>query len=417
MKKIKLAYLAPEIPALSATFVYNEIFQLEQQGYSVVPFSVHLPGVSVADNKLADLEANVFCLYTEKKRVVLKENVLFLLKHPFRYLMMLKMLLSDMFKVGILSRTARGLVFRFLYSVILAKQLLKTGVQHIHVHFAHVPADIGMYAASLTGISFSVTAHANDLFERGWLLAEKVNRAQFFVTISEYNREFLRQQGCDVDRVVVVHCGVDVEEFQSREKTDLSGVPKIGFIGRLVEKKGTEDLLFAVHELKKQGIGFKLFIAGSGPLERHLKELAVKLDLYDQDVSFLGAIAHADVAGFLKELDVFVLPCVKDVSGDMDGIPVVLMEAMLSGVAVVSTRLSGIPELVIDQETGLLVEPGNRIELAKAIHTVIENKALAKQLNLNAISKVKKEFNLKSNVVQLSELFNKILFLNKHYTR
>jgi colanic acid/amylovoran biosynthesis glycosyltransferase len=410
MKKIKLAYLAPEIPALSATFVYNEIFQLEQQGYSIVPFSVHQAGVFMLDKKLADLKASVFNLYAQKKYVVLKENVLFLLKHPLRYLITLKMLLSDIFKVGILSRTARGLAFRFFYSVVLARQLLEHGVQHIHVHFAHVPADIAMYAASLSDISFSVTAHANDLFERAWLLAEKVNRAKFFVTISEFNREFLRQHGCDVDGISVVRCGVDVEEFKGREKIDFSDVLKIGFIGRLVEKKGTEDLLFAVHELKKQGIAFNLFIAGTGPLEHHLRELAIRLELSEQELSFLGAIAHSDVADFLKGLDLFVLPCIQDDRGDMDGIPIVLMEAMLSGVVVVSTRLSGIPELVINNKTGLLVEPGDRMALAKAIQTIHENKALAQQLKTKAIAKIKKEFNLKDNVLQLSRMFN---YINK----
>jgi colanic acid/amylovoran biosynthesis glycosyltransferase len=407
MKKIKLAYLAPEIPALSATFVYNEIFQLEQLGYAVVPFSVHRPSVPAVGNKLADLEASVFHLYAQKKHVVLKENVLFFLKHPLRYLNTLKMLLSDMFKVGVLSRTAMGLAFRFFYSVILAKQILKTGVQHIHVHFAHVPADIAMYAAFLSGISFSVTAHANDLFERAWLLAEKVNRAKFFVTISEFNREFLRRQGCNVGQIVVVRCGVDVEHFNRQKKSGLSDVPRIGFIGRLVEKKGADDLLGAAKELKKLGINFKLVIAGSGPLEGYLAELARELGLSDDCVSFAGAIAHSAIPEFLNGLDVFVLPCKKDNAGDMDGIPVVLMEAMLSGVSVISTHLSGIPELVVDRETGLLVEPGNKIQLANAIQALIEDEALTKQLTINAISKVKKEFNLKDNATQLAKLFQK----------
>jgi colanic acid/amylovoran biosynthesis glycosyltransferase len=409
MKKINLAYLAPEIPALSATFVYNEILQLEELGFSVLPFSVHRPDVVAKDKKLNALTSRVVYLYANSKFTLVLENLRYAAKHPLRYLKTLCMLFSDARKVGFLSHTALGLVFRFFYSVILAQNLIQKQIQHLHVHFAHIPADIAMYAAALSDISFSVTAHANDLFERGWLLPEKVERATFFATISDYNREFLQLQGCDIDRVVVVRCGVDVEQFQSRKKSDSSDVPKIGFIGRLVEKKGAEDLLFAAYELKKQGIGFNLLLAGSGPLEGHLKALAVKLDLSDQDVSFLGAIAHTDVADFLKQLDVFVLPCVKDVNGDMDGIPVVLMEAMLCGVAVISTQLSGIPELVIDNETGLLVEPHDRIELAQAIQTIISNKTLAQQLNLKAIAKVKKEFNLQDNVLQLSKLFKKAI--------
>lgn len=409
MTNINLAYLAPEIPALSATFVYNEILQLERLGFSILPFSVHQPAVFAQDKKLEKLVSKVVHLYATPKVVVIKENVFYLIKHPARYLKTLRNLFCDMRKVGLWTHTALGLGFRFFYSVVLAQHIIRKQIQHLHVHFAHIPADIAMYAAALSDISFSVTAHANDLFERGWLLPEKVERATFFATISDYNREFLQLQGCDIDRVVVVRCGVDVEQFQSRKKSDSSDVPKIGFIGRLVEKKGAEDLLFAACELKKQGISFNLLLAGSGPLEGYLKELAVKLELSGQDVSFLGAIAHTDVADFLKQLDVFILPCVKDVNGDMDGIPVVLMEAMLCGVAVISTKLSGIPELVIDKETGLLVEPHDRIELAQAIQAIISNKTLAQQLNLKAIAKVKKEFNLQDNVLQLSRLFKKAI--------
>jgi colanic acid/amylovoran biosynthesis glycosyltransferase len=409
MPNINLAYLAPEIPALSATFVYNEILELEKLGFSVLPISVHQPAVFAQDKKLDNLVSKVIHLYATPKTLLIQENVRYLIQHPVRYLKTLSMLFCDMRKVGLLTHTSLGLGFRFFYSVVLAQHITKNNIQHIHVHFAHIPADIAMYAAALSNLSFSVTAHANDLFERGWLLPEKVNRAKFFATISEYNREFLRLQGCDISRVVVVRCGVDVEQFQSREKTNSSAVPKIGFIGRLVEKKGVEDMLFAACELKKQGVGFKLLLAGSGPLLNHLTKLAVKLDLSEQDIVFLGAIAHADVADFLKQLDVFVLPCVKDVNGDMDGIPVVLMEAMLCGVAVISTQLSGIPELVIDKETGLLVEPHNTVELAQAIQAIISNSTLAQQLNTMAIAKVKKEFNLQDNVLQLSKLFKQAI--------
>jgi glycosyltransferase involved in cell wall biosynthesis len=405
---MKIAYLAPELPALSATFVYNEIIQLEKTGMRVIPFSVHRPNGTINDPVVKNLKKRVNYLYERSKVMILKSHLRLFFRFPYRYFVVLKLLFSDVLQLGLLSRTSLGLFYRFFHAVGLADDLIKHKCEHLHVHFAHVPTDIAMYAARMAGIGYSVTSHANDLFERGWLLEQKVERSVFFGTISEFNKHFLVGENVNVEKIEILRCGVDLEQFSRRQTEAVSSPIKLGMVGRLVEKKGVDSLIKAMALLKGMEVGATVLIAGSGPLEGELKELAISLSLSDEDIQFLGPLPHNEVANFIADLDIFVLPCQKDENGDMDGIPVVLMEAMLSGVPVISTSISGIPELVIDGETGMLVNPSDSEALAKAILDMISDDALRKVLVEKAVLKVKNEFSLVSNVGRLSRLFNAI---------
>jgi glycosyltransferase involved in cell wall biosynthesis len=264
-----------------------------------------------------------------------------------------------------------------------------------------------MNAASMAGIGYSVTSHANDLFERGWLLEEKVERSVFFGTISGFNKQFLAEKKVNLGKVKILRCGVDIEQFSTREIGTISCPIKLGMVGRLVEKKGVGTLIKAMALIKAKNIDANILIAGSGPLEAELKELADKLSL-SNDIQFLGPLPHKEVASFISDLDIFILPCQKDENGDMDGIPVVLMEAMLSGVPVISTSISGIPELIVDGETGILIKPSDKQALANAILTMASDDILRKELVEKAVLKVKNEFSLVSNVDKLSSLFNAV---------
>jgi glycosyltransferase involved in cell wall biosynthesis len=175
-------------------------------------------------------------------------------------------------------------------------------------------------------------------------------------------------------------------------------------VGRLVEKKGVDILIRSVALLKQRGYDMRLTIGGSGPLDGELKLLARTLGL-DDEVLFLGALPHSEVADYIKGLDVFTLSCKKDKQGDMDGIPVVLMEAMLAGVPVISTQISGIPELVINNDTGLCVAPSNEVVLAEAIAEIVNKRGLAKLMVKQAIKRVNDQFSLVKYVFSLNELF------------
>lgn len=406
---MKIAYLAPELPALSATFVYNEILQLEALDVQVVPFSVHPPSSVVNEQRVESLAKRTINLYAQSKFKVLKDNLCCLLKRPSCYFKTLLMLGCDVWQVGVFSRIGLGLVYRFFFASSLARQLLANDCDHLHVHFAHIPTDIAMYASSLSSVPFSITAHANDIYERAWLLKEKVDRSAFFATISEFNKRYLEDKGVDSSKISIVRCGVEPTQFSKRVETLEQKNPRVGAIGRLVEKKGFDTLIRAVAILKAQGVVVELQIAGSGPLFEQLQALALSLGLNAQYVTFLGALPHVEVASFIKSLDAFVLPCKQDENGDIDGIPVVLMEAMLSGVPVISSELSGIPELIVHKETGLLVSPANEQELADTILTLISTPALKNDMINYAISKVKREFSLKSNVNRLKGMFVQVM--------
>ena len=399
-----IAYLAPEIPALSATFVYNEILALETMGFTIVPLSVHVPAARATEGQLQDLAARTDYLYQRSLFKILGQNIEMMIKQPGRYLKTLGTAIGDALRVGITTRVGLGLLYRFGMAACVAAELVRQRCRHLHAHFAHVPTDIAMYAARMAGISFSFTAHANDLFERGWLLAEKVGRARFAATISQFNRQFMIAQGADGSKIQVVHCGVDAGAFEPREAKALEATPLIGTLGRMVEKKGFDVLVSACKILIDRGQAFHLTIAGNGPLRKAITDRIHELNLASA-VSLPGALPHAAVPDWLRRLDLFVLPCRQDRRGDMDGIPVVLMEAMLSGVPVISTQLSGIPELVVDDQTGCLVLPDDPQALATAMMRLLTDHGLRTRLVQQAAHKVRVEFDLFQNAQTLSKLF------------
>jgi len=216
----------------------------------------------------------------------------------------------------------------------------------------------------------------------------------------------LLEIGVDAAKLKIVRCGVDAEQFSRRLGFVANEVVKIGLVGRLVEKKGIDTLIKAVTLVKQKGLSFELLIAGSGPLDNELAQLVKTLGLDSTEVQFLGAMPHAEVAAFITSLDMFVLPCKQDSYGDMDGVPVVLMEAMLSGVPVISTELSGIPELVINEITGLLVKPNNETALADAIIRLVNDETLRQEMIANAINKVQNDFSLAGNAQKLKDMFS-----------
>jgi len=261
-----------------------------------------------------------------------------------------------------------------------------------------------MYAALLARIPYSVTAHANDIFDRSWLLKRKVDRSKFFGAISNFNVRLLTKIGADSQKLVVVRCGVDSSQFSPRPLLPKSSQVLFGFLGRLVEKKGATVLIDACSQLKQSGASFLVQLVGDGPLLEELKGKVNNLNLQEQ-VIFCGAKPHSEIAPWLESLDYFVLPCVKDSRGDMDGIPVALMEAMLKGVPVISTNISGIPELVIDKQTGLTAEASSVDSLVQVMSSSIgESDEKVLQRSQAAEQLVKSEYDLFVNTNKLKSL-------------
>lgn len=399
-----IAYLAPEIPSVSATFVYNEILKIQEKGINVVPISIHKINNVVRDSKVEELAQKTFYLYKRNLLSALVNSVWFVLIKPKNYLNTFFMVLGDIISSGLNKLSSWKLLYQFLYASLVAKELLDNSCQYLHVHFAHVPTQIGMYASSLAGIPFSFTSHANDIFENKLLLKEKVERAKAAITISEYNYSYLSNLGADISKLKVVRCGIDTSKYVLKNQTSIKHIPKIGSLGRLIEKKGMDDLILALSKLNNKGIDFQLEIGGDGLLQTYLKELA-DVNGIGSKTKFKGAIPNDEVYDWLRSLDLFVLACKEDTGGDRDGIPVVLMEAMSIGIPVIATNISGIPELIQDQKSGLLAQPDNPESLANAIETLHGSHSIA-EITQTARNTIEREFELNSNVEQLLAVFN-----------
>ncbi|WP_066959603.1 glycosyltransferase [Microbulbifer sp. Q7] len=405
----QIAYLAPEIPGRSSTFVYNEILELEKLGINVVPFSLHSVKNISKSEQVARISSICTYLYETGVFELLAAQILCFWRRPSGYLTVLGVLTSDVLKLVKQPRRALGMIYRFLMAAKFANKLAAQKIADIHCHFCHIAADVAMYASAMNGGNFSITAHANDLFEHGYLLREKSERASFIATISEYNVKLLQKSGIQPDKIRLVRCGVDDKAFEPRPFRPLATVLRIGCLARLVEKKGIDLLISAASILKKNGIPFELVIAGSGPLETALKEMAKSSGIWP-NTKFLGEISHDQVASWYGSIDVFVLPAKKDSNGDMDGIPVVLMEAMMRRVPVISTNISGIPELVRDKKTGLIARPEAHSIAATIIAFIKDTERTIVNRLDEAEALVRSEFKLSDNALRLAK-FKSLIFI------
>ena len=397
-----VAYLAPALTALESTFVYDELFALQHLGVQVVPVSVHRPVSYLKGHD--ELLARTHYLYEGGAAATVKRSMAALAgNQKLRFREAFRLLRADLWSVGFWS--GRKLAYQFLVAAQLADVLIKRGCQHLHIHFAHVPTQIGMYAAAMAGIPFTVMAHANDIFERAFLLPTKAQRAKKFLTISDFNRAYLERCGVPADKLAVVRCGVQVPDVERPQTVSAKPRFRIGSLGRLVEKKGFDVLIEAVGVLKQRGHELELLIAGDGPLRNELTALVEQREL-SQSVTFVGPLSHSLVPAWMATLDAFALACKPDANGDMDGIPVVLMEAMAQGLPVVSSRLSGIPELVMDQRSGLLAEPGDAQGMATQIERLMASPEYARTLAREGQAHVRNEFGQDVNIDRLLSHMN-----------
>lgn len=385
------------MPALSETFVYEELLALERLGVAVVPFSVRKPSKPVPAQEA--LATRVTHLYAGGAIAVVLGGLVRMPGHGRRVGKALRYLVGDIWECGVLRLSSWKLAYQFLAASTLAAQLRQRNCTHLHVHFAHVPTQIAMYASAFSGVPFTVMAHANDIFEDGILLQKKAARARRMLTISEFNRRYLQSLGIPPHQLAVVRCGVSFAPRSSPPRQP-GAVFKIASLGRMVEKKGFDVLIRAVALLRQQGLQVELSLAGDGPLLSNMKLLAQHLCGLEA-ISFIGSLPHHKVADWMQQHDAFVLACKQDSQGDMDGIPVVLMEAMSQLVPVVSTRLSGIPELVLHGQTGLLAEPGNAEDLALQIKTLWQSTELRENMAKQAQAFVAQEFGQATNIDRL----------------
>ncbi|MGI1662086.1 glycosyltransferase family 4 protein [Palleronia sp. KMU-117] len=283
-------------------------------------------------------------------------------------------------------------------------------VSHIHSQWIHSAGTVAMYGAWLTGTSFSFTGHAADLFRDRCALVDKIRRAEFIICISEFHRQFYLDNGARPEQMHIAYCGIDTSHFKPNRRTRPEGAPfNILSSGRLVEKKGFAVLIDACAILRDRGVDFHCTIGGSGPDEAALRERIAAAGLAELVTLTGKAQMQEDIPTFLGSGDVYCLACVWASDNDVDGLPQVLMEAMACGLPAVSTRLVGIPDLVRDGETGLLVEPHDATGLADALEKLMRDPDLAERLAEAGRKHVVQKFDFQTCIDGLLDLYREKL--------
>ena len=401
---MKIAYIAPELGALTSTFVYREVEALRKRGYEVATFSTMHPLEQVVSEEARRIMAETDYLYARSRGRIVSEGLAELGQNPGAWLRTLGEALVDAVTARVPAPLDRvKLLWQFMAGAVLAGRLRKEGVQHLHAHFAHVPTAIAMYGAMIAGIPFSFTCHANDIFVRGTALKQKVNRSRFTACISDFNRQYLTHLGCDPKRMHIVRCAINLDEYGFEPPRPPEGPTRIFSVGRLVEKKGIFYLLEAASILRERGHEIQVRVAGGGPLYDDLRATVAKRSM-SAYFELMGSQPQERIRELMHEADLFVLPCVVAKSGDRDGIPVALMEAMAMGVPVVSTTVSGIPELIHHETSGMLAEPEDSSNLAEAMARLITTPELATACARAARETMEREFEEGLNAGRLAAL-------------
>jgi colanic acid/amylovoran biosynthesis glycosyltransferase len=408
----KIAYIMSRFPHLPETFILREMDALEKLGWDVVLCPLILQRQAVVHT-----EAQPWV--PRAKRLpylspgILAASALALLRQPRTTLGILATVVAGHWRhPAVLVRVLALLPKMFLAARVLAQ----ADVEHVHAHYATYPALAAWVVSRLTGLPYSVTVHAHDLFMSTPMLEEKLGDARFVAAISEFNRDFIARQVSDraARRTTVVRCGVRVADYlPATPPPEKDGATlELLTVGSLQVYKGQIHLLRACRLLRDRGMALRCRIIGGGPEQEHLEAEIERLRLQGT-VELLGPQPQEEVARLLPTAHCYVQPSVVAPTGQMEGIPVSIMEAMASCLPVVATDLSGVGELVRSGETGWLVAPASPEALAAAVAEVAADPQRASKLGSAGRELVRDEYDLESNVARLADLFEDSLGRHK----
>lgn len=392
-------------PRLSETFIAQELLGLEQQGLRLSIFSMRRPTDPTTHPVHGQISAPVTYLpeylYQEPWRVV---RSVFRARRLPGFWPTVRRWLDDLRRDFSPNRFRR-----FGQAAVLAVEL-PPEAGWLYAHFIHTPSAVTRYASLMTGIGWSCSAHAKDIWtSRDWELKQHLSDARWAVTCTDAGRQKLAGLAPDPGRVRLVYHGLDLRRFSlppprvPRNGTDSAAPVRLLMVGRAVEKKGFDVLLRALARVPGS-LHWTLTHVGGGAELRALQRLAKELDLNGR-VTWRGAVDQHEVLAAYRASDLFVLPCRIAESGDRDGLPNVLVEAQSQGLACISTAVSGVPELIRAGETGVLVAPDDPVALARAIETLIGDPAERHRLGAAGERRVREEFDMRAGMAQLVSLF------------
>jgi glycosyltransferase involved in cell wall biosynthesis len=411
-----IGYVVGSYPELTQTFVLREAAALRARGFDVIIFAVKRAPLPEVERSVGQPGETV--VYARPDRVWrhIRANVWALLRHPRRYFVALRP-----FRVGAWQcapRTFLQTLYHFSCGIGFVSVMRSRGVSHLHCHFttgSNIALAINLYA----DIPFSFSAHASgDIYIQPTLLDLKLARARFVVPVCEYNRRYLdavtahRHAG----KLHTIYNGIDLAEGERwlpagkrpGTATGEAGALRIVSIGSLVVMKGHGTLIEACRLLRERGHLVRCDIIGAGPEQATLASLITENGMEDA-VRLRGPLSLRDVYAALGDADVFALLSEIGVDGYRDGFPTVILEAMAAGLPVVSTWISGTPEMVMHEETGLLLHERDAAAAADAFERLLEDEPLRWRMGAAGRRRVEERFQLDQSADRLAALFNAVV--------
>lgn len=401
-----IALVLKGYPRLSETFIAQEILALERRGLKMTIVSLRHPTDKAIHPIHKEIQSPV--LYLPE----------YLHDEPWR---VCKGLLSALLRPGFCKTFGawikdlrrdftRNRARRFGQALVLAREM-PASTSGIYTHFIHTPGSVGRYASLLTKRSWFASAHAKDIWTQPqWEIKEKLVDLDWLVTCTEANRDYLAALSPDPDKVELVYHGIDFSRFpnlknrQSKEHDGYNGRVELISVGRAVEKKGYDQLLSALAALPQE-LNWHFTHIGGGVLSEKLRSQAEKLGLSER-ITWLGAQPQTEVLARYREADLFVLPSRITEDGDRDGLPNVLMEAQSQGLSCLATNISGIPELIVNGETGTLVDQNDLPALTAALTRLITHPDERNTLAEAGLQRVHRLFSFERGIDHLMAKFD-----------
>lgn len=395
MAEPRVGYILKRYPRLSETFILNEILAHEAAGLDLEIFSLRQVTEECRHEDVEKVRARV--TYLEQRTRMRPQEFARLLGWAADRL-------GD--EAGTLTEDHPKRPWRLVKIALLADMIRERGITHLHAHFATEATTVARLAARIAGVGYSFTAHAKDIYHddvEDEHLTRCISDARSIVTVSDYNVRYMCDRlgldGCGMHRI---YNGLDLAEFGfSAERRDPEHVLAVG---RLVEKKGFGDLIAACAQLRDRGQAFRCTIVGDGELAPELRAQVDRLNLGDR-VDLAGPLPRERVREIMLGAGCLAAPCVIGADGNRDGLPTVILEAMALGLPCVSTRVTGIPEAIDHERTGLLAPERDPAGLADALERIIGDRTLAGSLATAARARVEHSFDLHRNAAQLRTLF------------
>jgi glycosyltransferase involved in cell wall biosynthesis len=389
MSRHSFAYLFERFPSFVQTFVYREAVEMAREGMNPLFISIRRPEEPEDIREKLDLDV-VYLPESESLRAEID-----MLRETRKLHRAVHRALPKV-------RTQPDST-RLFEAAWIGPLLQQEKIRHVHAHFGGLAARTAWWLR-LFGISYSFTGHANDIFCKNDFPisnGDLVHDAEFVITETDYARQWMENHHPRAaGKIVRVYNGID-RDFPPREPP--AETPRILSVGRLIEKKGFADLIEACRLLREHGLSFECAIVGEGPLRAQLQAQIDRASLAD-DIRLIGAQSQHEVRVLLSEADLFVLASVPESDGGSDNLPTVIIEAMMCGTPVISTRLAGIPEMIQHGENGILVGPRNAPALATAIEQLLRDRTLAGKLGTHGKGTAINKFSIETTTRALKHL-------------